>query len=496
VVNEREAMNETHTVQIKQNELSFILVLLSLISIMIMFTEAMLIPALPTLQVEFNTTATWASWILSIYLIAGAVSTPIFGKLGDTYGKKRLLVICLSLYTLGVIANGFAWNIQSLLAFRALQGLGMGIFPLAYALIRDEFPPEKVAMSTGIISAMFGVGTAIGLVVGAWITENFGWRMTYHAVVPLAIGVTLLAFYKLQESPIRNPSKVDVIGATTFSVAILTFLVAMTEGERWGWTSVATLGLIAVSFVFIALFVLVERRVRDPMIDLGVLSKRNVFFTNISAFVVGLGMFMMFQSITYLVRMPAPVGFGSNIFDAGLIQVPGSILGIVVGPLAGRLVSKRGAKLPLVIGSIVLSISFYFIYAFHYTQAQVVFGLIVMSAGMGLMMVSMINIVIQSVSQFETGIATAMNTIFRTIGGVIGPTIAGVFLARYVSPLVIQTPRGSVVGPLIPNATAFNYIFLTALGVSLVGVLVTLLIKGKGTEIERRRPVEEAAPEV
>ena len=120
------------------------------------------------------------------------------------------------------------------------------------------------------------------------------------SVVPLAIRVTLLAFYKLQESPIRNPSKVDVIGATTFSVAILTFLVAMTEGERWGWTSVATLGLIAVSFVFIALFVLVERRVRDPMIDLGVLSKRNVFFTNISAFVVGLGMFMMFQSITYL----------------------------------------------------------------------------------------------------------------------------------------------------------------------------------------------------
>ena len=143
VVNEREAMNETHTVRIKQNELSFILVLLSLISIMIMFTEAMLIPALPTLQVEFNTTATWASWILSIYLIAGAVSTPIFGKLGDTHGKKKLLVICLSLYTLGVIANGFAWNIQSLLAFRALQGLGMGIFPLAYALIRDEFPPGK-----------------------------------------------------------------------------------------------------------------------------------------------------------------------------------------------------------------------------------------------------------------------------------------------------------------------------------------------------------------
>jgi MFS family permease len=232
------------------------------------------------------------------------------------------------------------------------------------------------------------------------------------------------------------------------------------------------------------------------MIDLGVLSKRNVLFTNISAFVVGLGMFMMFQSITYLARMPPPVGFGSSIFGAGLLQVPGSILLLAAGPLAGRLVSKRGAKLPVVLGSIVLSISFYFIYVFHYTQAQVVFGLIFMSVGMGLVMVSMINIVIQSVSQFETGIATAMNSIFRTIGGVIGPTIAGVLLARYVSPLVIQTARGPVMGPLLPNATAFNYIFLTALGVSIVGVLVTLLIKGKGTEIEQQKRVEEAAPEV
>ncbi len=489
-------MNEMKNARIERNEMSFILVILSLIAIMIMFTESMLIPALPTIQAEFNSTATWTSWILSIYLVVGAVSTPIFGKLGDTYGKKKLLVICMGLYTAGVVANGFAWNIQSLLTFRALQGLGMGMFPLAYALIRDEFPAEKVAMATGIVSAMFGVGTAIGLVVGAWISDNYGWRMTYHAVVPLAIGVTLLAAYKLRESPIRNPSKVDLIGAGTFSVAILAFLVAMTEGERWGWTSTYTLGLIAVSFVFSMLFVFAESRVRDPMIDLAVLSKRNVFFTNISAFVVGLGMFMMFQAVTYLVRIPPPVGFGSSIFEAGLLQVPGSILLLVAGPLAGILVNKRGAKMPLVLGSIVLSISFYYFYAMHDTKAQVVLGLMIMSVAMGMMMVAMINIIVQSVAQTETGIATAMNTIFRTVGGVVGPTIAGVFLARYVSPLVIQTPRGPVMGPLLPNATAFNYIFLTALGVSLVGVVVTLLLKGNGTEIERQESVEEAAPAV
>jgi MFS family permease len=146
----------------------------------------------------------------------------------------------MALYTVSVIANGFAWNIESLLVFRALQGLGLAMFPLAYAIIRDEFPPEK--MATGIVSAMFGVGTAIGLVAGAWITDNFGWRMTYHTIVPFAIFVTLLAAYLLRESPIRTPSKVDYLRAGKFSAGIVASLVAMTEGQngaghpltRWG----------------------------------------------------------------------------------------------------------------------------------------------------------------------------------------------------------------------------------------------------------------------
>jgi EmrB/QacA subfamily drug resistance transporter len=487
--------------RITQNGSSFILIILGFMAVMVMFTESMLIPALPTLQVEFNTTETWASWILTIYLVVGTIATPIFGKLGDAYGKKKMLLICMTLYTFGVTVNGFAWNLQSLLGFRALQGLGMAMFPLAFAIIRDEFPPERVAMSTGIVSAMFGVGTAVGLVLGAWITDNFGWRMTYHSIIPVAVGVTLVAAYKLKESPILTPSKVDIAGATAFSVAILSFLVAMTEGERWGWTSQNTLGLLGVALIFIVLFVAIETRMKDPMINLAVLSRRNVFFTNMTAFVVGLTMFMMFQAITYLVRSPAPIGFGSSIFDAGLIQVPGAIVLLAVGPIAGMLVNKRGAKLPLVLGAAVLAVSFYFFYAFNSTKLEIVFDVIVMAVGMGLMMVSMINIIIQSVSQAQTGIATAMNTIFRTIGGVVGPTIAGVYLARYKSPITIPTPRGLIVGPLLPNHTAFDYIFLTALGISLMGVVLTLFIKRTDfevmtpdTQLPKQQLDDEAAP--
>jgi hypothetical protein len=174
-------------------------------------------------------------------------------------------------------------------------------------------------------------------------------------------------------------------------MGIIAFLVTMTEGQNWGWPSPNTIGLLGISLSFFALFLFVESRVSQPMINLTVLAKRNVLFTNVTAFVVGLGMFMMFQAIVYLVRSPPPIGFGSSIFDAGLLYVPGSILLLIAGPLAGVVVSKRGAKLPLVLGSVILSASFLYFYLQHDTKLQVVFGLMVMSFGMGFMMVSTIN---------------------------------------------------------------------------------------------------------
>jgi hypothetical protein len=167
--------------------------------------------------------------------------------------------------------------------------------------------------------------------------------------------------------------------------------------------------------------------------------------------------------------------------------------------LAGAVVNKRGARLPrlpLVLGSVVLSASFLYFLLLHDTKLQVILGFMVMGVGKGFMLVSMINIIIQSVRQGETGIATAMNTLFRNAGGVIGPTIASVLLAEYVSPLVIQTPRGPIPSPLLPNAAAFNYIFLTALAISLVGVLVTLFVTSRAAAIEAYEPVKEAAAAV
>ena len=455
-----------------------ILVLLSLIGLMVLYTETMIIAALPTIQAQFNTTTAWTAWVVSIYLVVGSVATPIFGKLGDSYGKKKFLLVALIFYTIGVTGNGFAWSLPSLLVFRAIQGVGLGIFPLAFAIIRDEFPPERVPAATGIISAMFGAGAAIGLVVGAWVANNYGWQTTYHTVIPAAIALTILAALTLKESPILTPSRVDVFGATTFAVAVISFLIAMTEGTTWGWASAGIIGLLVLAIAFILVFVVVEMHIRDPLIDLTMLRKRNVFLPNIASFIAGLMIFLLFQTIVYLMELPPPTGFGTDIFQAGVVLAPGAAFMLVAAPIAGVIVARRGAKLPLFVGAAILAASFYYFYVLHATQLQIALGAIFVCIGVGFMLTAMINVVIQSVEQSQTGIATGMNTEFRTIGGALGPTIAGVFLAAYVSPLIIQTPRGPVMGPLLPNATAFNYIFLTGIGLAFVAMLVTLLIKG------------------
>jgi MFS family permease len=383
---------------------------------MVMFTEVMIIPALPTLQAEFNTTAAWASWIVSIYLIVSAVAIPIFAKLGDSYGKKKFLLVCITFYTIGVTANSFAWNLPSLIVFRTLQGMGLAMFPLAFAIIRDEFPPGRVPTATGIMSIMFGAGAAIGLVVGAWIANNYGWRTTYHTVIPIAIALTLLAAYKLKESPIRTPTRSDVFGASTFSVVLISFLIAMTEGSTWGWTSPSVLGLFGLALGFITLFLIIESRVVDPMIHLDMLSKRNVFFTNITAFIVGLTNFLIFPTVIYLLQAPSAIGCSCSIFQAGLkwLPEPSSCLDQLI---AGAIVARRGAKLPLFMGATIVAASFCYFYVFRATQLQMLLAVAISFIGMSFVGVAMINIIIQSVEQSQTGIATAMNTTFRTVGG-------------------------------------------------------------------------------
>ena len=451
---------------------------------LVIYTQSIVIPVLPTLQADFGTTTTWTAWTLTIYVVAGIVALPIIGKLGDVYGKKKLFIVGMSIFTISVALDGLAWNFPSFIIFRALSGFGLATFPLSYGLIRDLFPAHRVAPSLGILTASVGVGASIGQLMGGLLAQAFGWRWSFLTLAPIALVLVLVAVYKLEESPVRAPAKLDLAGATVISITLLSFLVAMTQGAIWGWTSAYTIGLLTISLIFAVLFVAIELRVVEPMLHLKVFRTRTVFFTLITAVVVGICTYTMLQTVPYLLRTPAPIGFGLSPLETGLVMFPGAIIIVPLGPLAGTLVNRWGGKPPLVIGTVALLLGFASFYAFHSSWLQILLDQVVVSAGIAFSYSSMAAIIVHSMPRAETGVGSAVYTVMRSLGNVIGPTVAAAYLLTYSAPLPI--PTGGFTAVSFPTQTAFDYIYLTTIGIALVGVMTSLLIRGDDTKVERR----------
>ena len=315
---------------------------LTLAGIAFAFQQTMVVPALPVLQRELDTTTTWATWVLTVFLLVASVATPIIGKLGDQYGKERLLVISLSVFLLGCIGCALAWNIWSLIACRALAGVGAAVFPLSFAIIRDEFPPEKVGVAIGLVSSVFGVGGGFGIVLSGVIVDNMSWRWLFiFGSIGIAFAILLVMRF-VPESPIKTPSRIDVPGAALLTGGLVAFLLALTEGESWGWTSGRILGLFAVAAVLLVAWVLVELRVPEPMVDMRMMARRTVLLTNITALIIGFAMFGVFVLVPNFVEMPRGVpeqwaglvdyGFGASATMAGLYLLPSSIVLLFAGP--------------------------------------------------------------------------------------------------------------------------------------------------------------------
>src|SRR3989440_2484328 len=245
--------------------------------------QTMVIPALPAFRADLHTTNAWATWVLTVFLLVSAVATPVLGKLGDQYGKERLLVVSLVLFLVGCVGAAAAWNIWSLIGFRAVQGLGAAVFPLAFAIIRDEFPRERVGVAIGLISAVFGIGGGFGIVFSGLIVDHLSWRWLFiFGAIPVAVAIPLVHRF-VPESPIKTPSRVDFVGAVLLSAGLICLLLAMTEGESWGWASSRILGLFAGGAASFAAWVWAELRVPEPLIDMRMFVRREVAFTNLAA---------------------------------------------------------------------------------------------------------------------------------------------------------------------------------------------------------------------
>ena len=438
--------------------------------------QTMVIPALPALQRELHTTTTWVTWVLTILLLVASVSTPILGKLGDQYGKERLLVISLALFLLGCVGAAAAWNIWILILFRAVQGLGAAVFPLSFGIIRDEFPPEKVGIGIGLLSAVFGVGGGLGIVFSGLIIDHVSWRWLFIlGAIPVAISVVLVHRF-VPESPIKTPSRIDYLGASLLSAGLVCLLLALTEGESWGWGS-ARIGLLfGASAVLLAAWVIAELRVPEPMVDMHVFVQRPVLLTNICALITGFALFGTFVLLPNFVETPRGLsdatarlvdyGFGASATKAGLYLLPSSLLMLFAGPAAALIGRRIGFKWPLAAGMACSGAAAGSLALWHDHPWQILAPMPLLGIGVGFAFAAMATLITEAVRPTETGVATGMNTVMRTVGGVVGGELGAVLLSVYA---IDHTGVPSVTG----YEAAFGISAAAAFAGAVVAVFVT-----------------------
>ena len=437
------------------------LVLAGLVTI-VLYVEGMLTPSLVSIEHDFSITPGQASLILSSYIITGVALSPVVGKLGDIYGKKKVLGIVIVLYAACVSVTGFSPTYSFMVAARAFQGVGLTIFPLGMSLVREEFPRDMVPRAQGFLSAMFGAGFAISLPLGAWVSNSYGWRVTYHTAVPFVIVLAVLVFLVVRESPYRRPeTKVDYVGAALLGTSLAFFVLALSEGATWGWTSVSTLGLVGIGAILLVPLLLYELRYHarggEAILDLSLLRERNVMVTNVVGTVAGLGMYLALLSMVFLFESPASSGgYGQSILGAGLSLVPLALGMLVFAAMAGFLVSRVGTRPMTAIGAAVTAVSFLLA-----IPAQPLSSLLLVEfgigAGIGITNSGVINLLVLTVNPRKMGLATSLSAVFRNIGSSIGAPLSGSLLTTFT--VVLVTPVGSAT---IPSFLAFQWSFALA----------------------------------
>ena len=481
------------------------LAILSSTLLTVFFSETMLLPAIPEIIQDFNIPYGTAAWIFSAYLIVAAVMTPVAGRLSDLYGKKKVLLILLTIYIAGLTAGGFADNISFLLATRIIQGVGLAAVPAAFSLLRDTFPPAKLAIAVGVFGSAYSAGSVVGLLAGASVIQNFGWHATFLAIVPFSALVTfMIAKFVKENNREQNQSitpkapeisldnkkrisfSIDIKGVLALSTTITSFLMALTLIQ----TGVSSENLTQIAAAFIAsaislyVFVILERRIVPPFLDLRLLRHKILLPSYILLIATGVTMFMIYPAVVQLVRSPIPLGFGGEAVDAANIQLPYMIMFLIFASVTPFIINRIGSIKPTIIGGIISLIGALGLLMFHSSEFAVSANLAIIASGLSLTATATWNMVVSSSPKEFTGISVGVGALLLFIGMAIGPALAGVYMGNH------ETIEG-VEGSSYPSPGSYNLVFLTAGLLSALSVgLASMLIRReahKEIEVETTR---------
>jgi EmrB/QacA subfamily drug resistance transporter len=406
--------------------------------------QSLVAPALPAIQRDLHVSAASVSWILSAYLLSASVLTPIIGRLGDMFGKERTLVAVLVALALGTLVAALATSLPLLLLGRVIQGAGGAIFPLGFGIIRDEFPRERVPQGIAMMSAIIGIGGGLGIVLAGPIVNAFNYHWLFWFPLVLVVIATVATVFFIPESPIMSPGRVNWAGAALLSAWLVCVLVAISQGSTWGWGDPRVLGLLVAGGLLAVAWVRNELRAAEPLVDMDMMRIRGVWTVNAAAFLVGAGMYSSFILIPEFVEMPKSVGFGfaASITGAGLFLLPATVGMLIVSPLAGRMASRVGARVPLVLGCAVTTVSFLILAVAHSQPWEIYVAAALLGTGIGFAFASLANLIVEAVRPEQTGVATGVNTVMRSLGGAVGATIGASVLTATLTVTGLPSERG------------------------------------------------------
>jgi EmrB/QacA subfamily drug resistance transporter len=428
--------------------------------------QSLVSPVLTTIQHSLHTSQNTVTWVLTVYLLSASVFTPIFGRIGDKVGKKKVFVFAMGALAVGALMAALATSIGLLIVARAVQGIGGAVLPLCFGIIRDEFPPEKVGGAVGVSAALTAVGGGLGIVLAGPIVENLGYHWLFWIPLIVTSIAAVAAHFMIPESPVKAEGPISILGGLLLTLWLVALLIAVSEGSTWGWASGRTLGLIAVAAVLAVIWYFAESHSAAPLIDMKMMRKPAVWTNNLVALLFGAGMYAAMAFLPEFVQTPSSTGygFGASISGSSLFMLPLVIGMFICGMLTGRLGARFGSKLMVFAGAALSTVG-YAILAFAHSERWEVFvasGL--MGVAFGVAFSAMSNLIVVAVPPEQTGVATGMNANIRTIGGSIGAAVTGTIVTAGVA-------SGG-----LPTESGFTHAFAVLAGFGLLAAIAVPLI--------------------
>ncbi|NGN68876.1 MFS transporter [Streptomyces sp. A7024] len=460
---------------------------LALAGILAALTQTLVVPLIGELPRMLDTSASNASWVVTATLLSAAVATPVAGRLGDMYGKRRMLLLSLVPLIAGSVVCALSSSLAPMVAGRALQGMGMGVVPLGVSLMRDVVPAERLGSAIAVMSASMGVGGALGLPFSAGIAENASWRTLFWVVAALSLVVAALVRAVVPAGRGGAVSaRFDGLGALGLGTALICLLLAVSKGADWGWGSGTTLGLFAATVLILPLWGWWELRIQDPLVDLRVTAGPTVLMTNAASILVGFAMYAQSLVVPQLLQLPEATGYGlgQSMLAAGLWMAPGGLMMMALSPLGAKLSAARGPKVTLAVGSLVIAAGYGASLPLMGSTLGLLVVTILCSTGVGLAYGAMPALIMGAVPQSETASANSFNTLMRSIGTSVSAAVIGVVLAN------MTTPLG---GHALPSESGFRMAMLIGCAMGLVASAVAIAIPVR--KAAAREP-EPSAPAV